>query len=121
MADVSPKSLLQDFLDNFRDDPTVKIPWVRRDLCCPRVLVMEWIDGRRCTNPGGIRASGLDVNAFIRGGVVSALRQLLEVQIGLELCCLLLYLGLLLRWRPGRQRLPPSATAWLPPYASCWR
>lgn len=121
MVDVSSEFLLQDFLDNFKDDPTVKIPWVRRDLCCPRVLVMEWINGRRCTDPGGIRASGLDVNAFIRGGVVSALRQLLEVLTGLEFCFLLLYLGLLLRWRPGRQCLCPSATACFPPCASRWR
>ena len=62
------------------DDKKVKIPWVRRDLCGPRVLVMEWINGRRCTDPAGIRASGIDVNEFIRGGVVSALRQLLEVR-----------------------------------------
>ena len=52
---------------------------VRRDLCSPRVLVMEWINGMRCTDPAGIRASGIDVNEFIRNGVVSALRQLLEV------------------------------------------
>mmetsp|Transcript_18681 Transcript_18681/g.56469 ORF Transcript_18681/g.56469 Transcript_18681/m.56469 type:complete len:672 (-) Transcript_18681:1930-3945(-) len=69
---------IDDFLENFKSDPTVKIPWVRRDLCCPRVLVMEWIDGRRCTDPAGIRASGIQVDNFIRGGVVSALRQLLE-------------------------------------------
>ena len=70
---------MQDFLENFKDDAKVKIPWVRRDLCSQRVLVMEWINGRRCTDPRGIRSSGLNVNNFIRGGVVSALRQLLEV------------------------------------------
>ena len=75
---------MQDFLENFRNDAKVKIPWVRRDLCSQRVLVMEWINGRRCTDPRGIRSSGLDVNNFIRGGVVSALRQLLEV--GAVLC-----------------------------------
>jgi predicted unusual protein kinase regulating ubiquinone biosynthesis (AarF/ABC1/UbiB family) len=69
---------IQDFLENFKNDPKVKIPWVRRDLCSQRVLVMEWINGRRCTDPRGIRSSGLNVNNFIRGGVVSALRQLLE-------------------------------------------
>jgi predicted unusual protein kinase regulating ubiquinone biosynthesis (AarF/ABC1/UbiB family) len=39
---------------------------------------MEWIDGIRCTDPDGIRSSGLDVEEFIRCGVVSGLRQLLE-------------------------------------------
>ena len=70
----------QDFGRNFANDPTVKIPWVRPDLCGARVLVMEWIDGLRCTDPAGIRASGLDVSQFIRCGVVSGLRQLLEVR-----------------------------------------
>ena len=57
----------------------MKIPWVRQDLCGPQLLVMEWIDGIRCTDPDAIRASGLDVGEFIRCGVVSGLRQLLEL------------------------------------------
>ena len=69
---------MQDFGRNFATDPTVKIPWVRADLSGPRVLVMEWIDGLRCTDPAGIAASGIDVDAFIRSGVVAGLRQLLE-------------------------------------------
>ena len=72
---------LQDFYRNFSNDPKVKIPWVRRDLSGPRVLTMEWIDGIRCTDPVGIRASGMDVAEFIRCGVVTGLRQLLEVSI----------------------------------------
>lgn len=72
---------MQDFYRNFARDPKVKIPWVRRDLSGGRVLVMEWIDGMRCTDPDGIRASGLDVMDFIRSGVVTGLRQLLEVDI----------------------------------------
>ena len=69
----------QDFGNNYAGDTKVKIPWVRRDLCGARVLVMEWIDGMRCTNIKGIQTSGIDVNEFIRCGVVSGLRQLLEV------------------------------------------
>jgi len=69
---------IEDFGRNFADDPTVKIPWVRRDLSGRRVLVMEWIDGLRCTDPAGIAAAGIDVDAFIRSGVVAGLRQLLE-------------------------------------------
>ncbi len=41
---------------------------------------MEWINGTRCTDPAGVRASGIDVDMFIRNGVVSALRQLLEAR-----------------------------------------
>ena len=40
---------------------------------------MEWIDGVRCTDPAAIRASGLDMQEFIRCGVVTGMKQLLEV------------------------------------------
>ena len=70
---------VQDFGNNYAGDTKVKIPWVRRDLSGARILVMEWIDGMRCTNIRGIQTSGIDVNEFIRCGVVSGLRQLLEV------------------------------------------
>lgn len=42
---------LEDFIENFKNDPTVKIPRVYKQLSGRRVLVMEWIDGIRCTNP----------------------------------------------------------------------
>ena len=42
---------------------------------------MEWIDGVRCTDPAAIRSSGIDLAEFIRAGVVTGLRQLLEVGI----------------------------------------
>lgn len=69
---------IEEFGRNFANDPTVKIPWVRRDLCGSRVVVMEWIEGIRCTDIAGIRSSGTDIDEFIRVGVVSGLRQLLE-------------------------------------------
>lgn len=69
---------IEEFRRNFASDPTVKIPWVRRDLCSSQVIVMEWIDGIRCTDVPGIMSSGVDVDNFIKVGVVSGLRQLLE-------------------------------------------
>ncbi|KAI5586885.1 hypothetical protein POPTR_006G275600v4 [Populus trichocarpa] len=69
---------IEDFLENFKDDPTVKIPRVYRKLSGSRVLVMEWIDGIRCTNPQAIRDAGIDLNGFLTVGVSAALRQLLE-------------------------------------------
>lgn len=69
---------IEDFYRNFANDPAVKIPWVRKDLCGSRVVVMEWIDGIRCTDPARIKSSGVDTDEFIRVGVVSGLRQLLE-------------------------------------------
>ncbi|XP_009592940.1 protein ACTIVITY OF BC1 COMPLEX KINASE 1, chloroplastic [Nicotiana tabacum] len=69
---------IEDFLENFKDDPTVKIPRVYIQLSGPRVLVMEWIDGIRCTDPQAIREAGIDIDGFLTVGVSAALRQLLE-------------------------------------------
>ncbi|KAG0453263.1 hypothetical protein HPP92_025927 [Vanilla planifolia] len=69
---------IEDFLENFKDDPTVKIPRVYKQLSGYRVIVMEWIDGIRCTNPQAIKQAGIDVNGFLTVGVSAALRQLLE-------------------------------------------
>jgi len=70
---------IEEFGRNFAGDGTVKIPWVRRDLSAGQVVTMEWIEGIRCTDPAAIAACpGLSVDAFIRTGVVSGLRQLLE-------------------------------------------
>jgi len=68
---------IQEFYANFEGDPNVKIPWVRPDLCGSQTLVMEWVDGVRCTDPDTIQRE-LDVQRFIKVGVVSGLRQLLE-------------------------------------------
>lgn len=69
---------LEDFVENFKNDPTVKIPQVYKQFSGSRVLVMEWIDGIRCTNPQAIKEAGLDVDGFLTIGVSAALRQLLE-------------------------------------------
>ncbi|XP_038695835.1 protein ACTIVITY OF BC1 COMPLEX KINASE 1, chloroplastic-like [Tripterygium wilfordii] len=69
---------IEDFLENFKDDPTVKIPRVYRKLSGSRVLVMEWIDGIRCTDPQAIKTAGIDVEGFLTVGVSAALQQLLE-------------------------------------------
>merc|ERR1712100_787435 len=41
---------LVDFYENFKDDPIVKIPKFYPEYSGKKVLVMEWIDGVRCTN-----------------------------------------------------------------------
>ncbi|PKA46172.1 putative aarF domain-containing protein kinase [Apostasia shenzhenica] len=69
---------IEDFLENFKDDPTVKIPRVYKHLSGSRALVMEWIDGIRCTDPQAIKEAGIDMNGFLTVGVSAALRQLLE-------------------------------------------
>lgn len=69
---------IEDFLENFKNDPTVKIPRGYKELSGSRVLVMEWIDGIRCTDPQAIKDARIDVNGFLTVGVSAALRQLLE-------------------------------------------
>ncbi|KAL6658661.1 hypothetical protein ACP70R_004247 [Stipagrostis hirtigluma subsp. patula] len=69
---------IEDFLENFKDDPTVKIPRVYKQFSGSRVLVMEWIDGIRCTDPQAIKEAGIDLDGFLTVGVSAALRQLLE-------------------------------------------
>ena len=69
---------MADFGSNFAGDPYVKIPKPYTQFSSARLLTMEWIDGIRCTDPAGIRAAGIDVDEFIRVGVESGLRQLLQ-------------------------------------------
>lgn len=66
-----------EFRKNFANDPYVKIPWVRPELSNRRVLVMEWIDGIRCTDPESVQKN-VQVSEFVKYGVRSGLRQLLE-------------------------------------------
>lgn len=51
--------------------PAASLCYVYAMLCAGpplQVLVMEWIDGIRCTDVEAIKASGLDLPAFIRTG-----------------------------------------------------
>ena len=59
-------------------DPIVKIPEYFPAQSGAMILTMEWVDGVRCTDPEGIKAAGIDVDQFIKVGVMSGLRQLLE-------------------------------------------
>lgn len=66
------------FADNFRDDPTVKVPSIYWRYSTVRVLTLEWIHGIKLTDTASIRAAGLDTDKLIEVGVISGLRQLLE-------------------------------------------
>jgi predicted unusual protein kinase regulating ubiquinone biosynthesis (AarF/ABC1/UbiB family) len=66
------------FADNFRDDPTVKVPTIYWRYSSVRVLTLEWINGFKLTDTASIRAAGLDTDKIIEIGVISGLRQLLE-------------------------------------------
>ncbi len=66
------------FADNFRNDPTVKVPMIYWDYSSHRVLTLEWIDGLKLTNTDLVKEAGLDRDLLIGIGVTSGLRQLLE-------------------------------------------
>ncbi len=66
------------FADNFRSDPTVKVPSIVWRYTTQTVLVLEWINGLKLTDTDRIKQAGLDTDALIRIGVTSSLRQLLE-------------------------------------------
>lgn len=66
------------FAENFRNDPSVKVPVIYWEFSRTRVLTLEWINGFKLTDTERIRQAGLDVDTLVEIGVVSGLRQLLE-------------------------------------------
>jgi len=66
------------FADNFKHDPTVKVPAIYWPYSSHRVLTLEWIEGYKLTDIGSIAAANLDHDRLIEIGVTSGLRQLLE-------------------------------------------
>ena len=68
---------LRDFRRNFSDDRSVQIPRVYTDLSSPRVLVMDWQPGVRCTAEGAFESPEA-LRTFLQNGVESGLRQLLD-------------------------------------------
>jgi predicted unusual protein kinase regulating ubiquinone biosynthesis (AarF/ABC1/UbiB family) len=66
------------FANNFRDDPTVKVPVIYWRYSSVHVLTLEWINGFKLNDTQSIRAAGLDPDTVIQIGVTAGLRQLLE-------------------------------------------
>ena len=59
---------LQQFNALFADNPTVRIPQPYSELCTPRVLTMELIEGVKLSSPDHIQEAGFDVEAVARRG-----------------------------------------------------
>lgn len=66
------------FANNFRSDPTVKVPMIYWRYSSISVLTLEWINGFKLTDTARIQEAGLDTDSLIQIGVISGLRQLLE-------------------------------------------
>lgn len=61
------RNLLQ-FEAQFTDNPTVRIPTPLTELCTPRVLTMERIDGTKLVKTEQLVAAGIDLNEVARRG-----------------------------------------------------
>lgn len=59
---------LQQFATLFANDPHVRIPRPYSELCTPRVLAMEWIDGVRLSDAGQLAAAGFEPETIARRG-----------------------------------------------------
>lgn len=59
---------LQQFVSNFADDPTVRVPASFPELCTSRVLTMELLDGIKVSDPEKLRQSGADLEEVARRG-----------------------------------------------------
>ncbi len=66
------------FANNFRNDPTVKVPVIYWRYSSISVLTLEWINGFKLNDTARIQEAGLDTDTLIQIGVISGLRQLLE-------------------------------------------
>jgi predicted unusual protein kinase regulating ubiquinone biosynthesis (AarF/ABC1/UbiB family) len=66
------------FAENFKTDPTVKVPRIYWPHSTHRVLTLEWIEGCKLIDVETIAAANLERDRLIEIGVTSGLRQLLE-------------------------------------------
>jgi ubiquinone biosynthesis protein len=69
---------LQQFAVFFEGDATVRIPTPFTELCTPRVLTMQWINGVALKNKGQLLAAGFDLEEIARRGANLYLRMIFE-------------------------------------------
>ncbi len=68
----------EQFAENFRQTPTVKVPRIFWRYTSRRVLTLEWINGYKLTEMDRLDDAGIDPRAIVEIGVTSGLQQLLE-------------------------------------------
>jgi len=69
---------MEQFAGHFAGDRTFHVPAVRRELCTPRVLAMEYAEGVKVTNFEELAALGLDRRVIAERGSQILLRQVFE-------------------------------------------
>ncbi|TAF57528.1 MAG: AarF/ABC1/UbiB kinase family protein [Oscillatoriales cyanobacterium] len=68
----------EQFAENFRHTPNVKVPRIFWRYTSRRILTLEWINGYKLTEMGHLDDAGIDPRAIVEIGVTSGLQQLLE-------------------------------------------
>lgn len=71
---VAEANNIRRFSENFRDDPSLKIPFVEMALVTERVLVMEHLDGIPLSSDLALLQPGLDKNQVLRTGLKTYLK-----------------------------------------------
>ncbi|PQO48200.1 ABC1 kinase family protein [Blastopirellula marina] len=69
---------IQQFEVSFEDNDTVRIPTVYPDLCTPRVLTMEYIEGIKLSNQKLLLAEGIDRSEVARRGAELYMHMIFE-------------------------------------------
>ena len=69
---------LQQFAEQFAHDPTVRIPCPVADLCTPRVLTMDRIEGLKLDDLAGLAAAAVDREEIARRGADLYLKMIFE-------------------------------------------
>ncbi len=65
-------------IQQFKDDPTIRVPRVFRQASTSRILTMEYIDGIRVSDNEALRAAQIDFAEVARRGFRFVLKQTLE-------------------------------------------
>jgi predicted unusual protein kinase regulating ubiquinone biosynthesis (AarF/ABC1/UbiB family) len=68
----------EQFAENFRHTPTVKVPRIFWRYTSRRILTLEWINGYKLTEMAHLDEAGIDPRTIVEIGVTSGLQQLLE-------------------------------------------
>lgn len=69
---------LQLFSSSFADNPEIKIPIVYSELCTPRVLTMEWIEGIPLSSSEQLIAAGFDLQQLATSGAEGYLKMIFQ-------------------------------------------
>jgi ubiquinone biosynthesis protein len=69
---------LQEFRSNFESSPDVRIPRAFPELSTKRILVLEYLDGMKLTEPERLKELAIDFNEVARRGALAYLKMIFE-------------------------------------------